>query len=135
MARKIILPEEINEKLDNLADLVEETNGILLYRRRGNSCPVEGLFMTGVGNAGHVQAYPERIKIANEFFKRNLKYQFVKFHTHSKGTIRRFGDYYSRHFSPEDINGIEEQLRHDREFIAMLVKCVLKNGKLKMNIN
>ena len=126
MTRKIILPEEVNGKLDNLAGLVEEVNGILLYRRRNDSCPVEGLFMTGVGSAGHVQASPERIEMSNEFFRRNPDYQFVKLHTHSKGTIRKFGDYYARHFSQGDIDGIKEQLRHDEDFIAMLVTPEVK---------
>ncbi|MBU0958740.1 MAG: hypothetical protein KKB31_02215 [Nanoarchaeota archaeon] len=126
MVRKILLPKEMDEKLDNLAGLVEEVNGILLYKRMGDSCPVDGLFMTGVGNVGHVQASPERIEIANKFFRRNPGYQFIKLHTHSKGTIRRFGNYYARHFSQGDIDGIKEQLKHDRDFIAMLVTPEVK---------
>ena len=121
MARKVLLPREIDGRLDNLTGLVEEVDGILLYRRQGDYCPIEALFMTGVGSAGHVQAQPDRMEVANEFFRRNPDYQFVKFHTHSKGTIERFGDYYARHFSQGDVDGIKEQLRYDRDFMAMLV--------------
>ena len=121
MARKVLLPREIDGRLNNLTGLVEEVDGIHLYRRQGDYCPIEALFMTGVGSAGHVQAQPDRMEVANEFFRRNPDYQFVKFHTHSKGTIERFGDYYARHFSQGDIDGIKEQLGYDRDFIAMLV--------------
>jgi len=121
MTRKVLLPREIDGRLDNLTGLVEEVDGILLYRRQGDYCPIEALFMTGVGSAGHVQAQPDRMEVANEFFERNPGYQFVKFHTHSKGTIERFGDYYARHFSQGDIDGIKEQLGYDRDFMAMLV--------------
>ena len=93
----------------------------LLYRPDGDYCPIEGFFMTGVGSEGHVQAEPERIEVANEFFRKNPDYKLVKFHTHSVGTIERFGSYYARHFSKGDIKGIQEHLRHDRDFIAMLV--------------
>jgi hypothetical protein len=121
MARKVLLPREIDERLNNLTGLVEEVDGILLYRRQGDYCPIEALFMTGVGSAGHVQAQPDRMEVANEFFRRNPNYQYVRFHTHSKATIERFGDHYARHFSQGDIDGINEQLRDDRDFMAMLI--------------
>ncbi|MFH1212035.1 MAG: hypothetical protein V1659_03850 [Candidatus Woesearchaeota archaeon] len=126
MARKVLLPKEIDARLDGLSGLIEEVDGILLYRRQGDYCPVEALFMTGVGSAGHVQAQPARIQVANEFFRQNPSYQFVKFHTHSKGTIDKFGQYYSRHFSRGDIDAIKEQLKHDRDFMAMLVTPEIK---------
>lgn len=130
MARKVLLPRELEGRLDNLTALTEEVDGILLYRRQNDYCPIEALFMTGVGSAGHVQAQPERMEVANEFFRRNPDYQFIKFHTHSKGTIDRFGQYYARHFSQGDIDGIKEQLRYDRDFMAMLVtpETKLLNG-------
>ena len=121
MTRKVLLPKDMESRLDTLTGLVQEVDGILLYRRQGDYCPLEQIFMTGVGTEGHVQAHPERMEVANEFFRRNPDYQFVKFHTHSKGTIRKFGDYYARHFSQGDIDGIKEQLRNNRDFIAMLV--------------
>ena len=93
MARKVLLPREIDERLDNLTGLVKEIDGILLYRKQADYCPIEALFMTGVGSAGHVQAQPDRMEVANELFRRNPDYRFVKFHTHSKGTIEKFGDY------------------------------------------
>ena len=126
MTRKVLLPRKIDRKLDNLTGLVEEINGILLYRRQGDYCPIEALFMTGVGSMDHVQAQSDRMEVANEFFSRNPDYQFVKFHTHSKGTIERFGEYYARHFSRGDIDGIKEQLQYNRNFMAMLVTPEIK---------
>lgn len=126
MTRKVLLPREIEKRLDNLTGLVEEVDGILLYRKQGNYCPLESLFMTGVGSEGHVQAQTDRMEVANEFFRRNPDYQFVKFHTHSKGTIERFGEYYARHFSQGDIDGIKEQIRYDGDFMAMLVTPEIK---------
>ena len=121
MTRTVLLPRDIEGRLNNFTELTQEVDGILLYRRQGDYCPLEQIFMTGVGTEGHVQAHPERMEVANEFFRRNPDYQFVKFHTHSKGTIERFGHYYARHFSQGDIDGIKEQLRDNRNFMAMLV--------------
>ncbi len=136
MTRTIILPTELENKLNNLTNLVEEVDGVLLYRRLGDYCPIEALFMTGVGNVEHVRAQPERIKVANEFFRENPDYRFVKFHTHSKGTIDTFGVHYATNFSSGDIDVIKEMLRDDPEFIAMLVTpatkllCGIDNPKL-----
>lgn len=122
MVRKVLLPREIDNRLNDLTHLVEEVDGILLYRRRvDDTSPVEDIFMTGVGTEGHVQSQPERMEVANEFFRQNPDYQFIKFHTHSRGTIARFGRYYAWHFSQEDLEGIQEQLQYDRAYMAMLV--------------
>ena len=47
MARTVLLPKKHREKLVNLTSLVEEVNGILLYRLQGSYCPVENIYMTG----------------------------------------------------------------------------------------
>lgn len=125
-ARKVLLPREISKKLTDLTRLVEEVNGILLYRRRGIYCFIDALFITGTGIAGHVDALLERVKIINEFFRVNSDYQFIKFHTHSKGTIEKFGQYFAKNFSREDINYIKKQLKHNRDYIEMLVTPEIK---------
>ncbi len=126
MARTVLLPRNLDERLVNLTGLRQELDGSLLYQRRGDLCPLEAIFMTGAGSEGHVQAKQDRINVLNEFFRRNPDYRFVKFHTHSKGTIARFGQRYANHFSQGDITGIKEQLRNDKEFMAMLVTPVTK---------
>ncbi len=126
MARTIVLPSELEKKLTGLASLREEVDGILLYRPRENLCPIEAIFMTGVGNEGHVQAQPSRVEIANEFLKRNPDYRFIKFHTHSRGTIQKHGAYYARNFSSRDIAVLQEQLKQDPAYIALLVTPATK---------
>lgn len=126
MARIVILPGELEQRLNNLTNLVEEVDGVLLYRRLEDYCLIESIFMMGVGKEGHVQAQLERIKIANDFFRRNPDYRFVKFHTHSKGTIDKFGEYYATHFSEGDIDTFRDMLEDDKEFIAMLVTPTTK---------
>ena len=121
MVRKVLLAREFDRTLDELAELNEEVNGILLYRPQRHYCPVEAIFMTGKGNVGHVRAEQERMDIANEFFSGNPDYLFVKFHTHSKGTIKRFGDFHATHFSEGDIESYDEQLKTNPEFIGMVV--------------
>lgn len=126
MTRIVILPRELEHRLNNLTNLVEEVDGTLLYRRLEDYCLIDSIFMMGVGKEGHVQAQPERIKIANEFFKRNPDYRFVKFHTHSKGTIDKFGQYYATNFSAGDIDTFKDMLEDDKEFMAMLVTPTTK---------
>src|SRR3989344_3878293 len=126
MARKVLLPREIGQRLDNLTGLVQEVNGILPYRKQGETCPLEAMFISGVGSEGHVQSLPERMHVANEFFRRNPDYQYVKFHTHSRVTIARFGDYYATHFSSIDLKVIEGGLKENMEYMAMLVTSKTK---------
>lgn len=121
MPRTIIIPREIEDRLTDLTLLKEESNGVLLYRRKGDECPVEYMQMTGIGDEGHVQSDPRRIKMLNKFFQQNPDYRVIKFHTHTVGTIKKHGRKYARQFSGGDIDGIREYLKHDREFIAMLV--------------
>lgn len=121
MARTVLLPKDIESRLYALTGIVEEVNGILLYRNQADYCPIETVFVTGVGNEGNVRSVPERMRIANEFLKNNPNYDFVKFHTHSVGTIARFGKYYATNFSQRDIECIEEQIRQNRTYMALLI--------------
>lgn len=121
MPRTIILPQSIEKRLDQLTSLKEETNGVLLYEKIDDLCFVDYLYVTGVGTEGQVWSDPSRVKIVDHFFKLNPKYQFIKFHTHTLGTIRSFGEQYAREFSEGDIETIKKQLSHDKEYMAMLV--------------
>ena len=121
MPRTIILPPELEQRLDDLAGLVQEVNGILFYRRQKDLCPIEQILITGSGTEGDVQTTDERIKVANEFFRRNPRYRPVEFHTHTKGTIRRFGDWYASNFSNDDIATVTAKLNEDPHYLALLV--------------
>jgi len=104
-----------------MAQLTNEVNGILLYRRQGDYCPIEAILTTGIGTTSHVVAEDSQMKVANEFFRKNPDYQYVKFHTHSQGTISQHGSYYETHFSDADIKSYQDQLRHYPDFIGMVV--------------
>lgn len=121
MARRVLLPHEIGIRLHRATNAIEEINGVLFYRAKGSDCPIESFFLTGVGNPGHVASKPERIEVVNEFLRRNPAYRFVKPHTHSVETIRQFGLYYVDHFFKGDFESYEDQLKHNPEFIGMLV--------------
>ncbi|NCN87134.1 hypothetical protein GW932_04835 [archaeon] len=126
MKRIVLLPKKFNERIDNLVGLQEEVNGILFYQPQNEFCPIESIFLTGIGNSGHVSSSSDRIKIANIFLKNNNSYNFVKFHTHSLGTIKKFGEFYSYNFSKEDIESYKEQLKYDTNFIGMVATPKIK---------
>lgn len=121
MARKVLLPQELERRLNKLTSLVQEVKGVLFYRPQEEYCPLETIFMTGVGTEGHVQANPGRLEIVNEFFKRNQDYHYVEFHTHCKGTIGEFGRYYAQNFSQQDIASLTQKLRDDAKYMHLLV--------------
>jgi len=134
MVRTVLLPRTLETKLSNLATLQEEVNGVLLYRPStgtrtdniaqtpdGDLCPVEEIYMTAVGSAGHVIADPDELRVLNEFFQKNQDYRFIKFHTHSKGTLEQFGEQFATSFSSGDIEAYDEQIERDNRFIGMLV--------------
>ncbi len=138
MKRTVLLPKELEQRLVSLANLKSEVNGVLLYRPKEEYCPIETIFITGKGTEGHVSSTPERMAIVNEFFEKNPEYNFVKFHTHSKGTIEKFGEYYARNFSEADLEGFKEHFKENKTYIGMLITpetrllCGLDNPKLEV---
>ena len=48
------------------------------------------------------------------------------FHTHTFATIQNHGEYYAEHFCTGDIQGYQEQLQHNPDFLAMVVTPVKK---------
>jgi len=141
--RIVRIPEVLSNRLDgilkNLAELKEETNGVLLYepveRTDHVDCRVDHLYMTGVGTAGHVKADQTRMDIINEFFQRHPEYRFVKWHTHSRGT----GEHWHKRLSQGDIDSYREQMRQDPEFMGMMVSpsgriLVARKGTADMEI-
>jgi len=126
MSRKIVIPWKINERLERLAQLQQETNGALLYvpekRPFGFNYNVRALYMTGVGTAHNVQADPRRMEIVNIFFEKHPGYGFVKWHTHCRET----GEQWYEKFSQGDINSYKWQLRQDRRFVGMMISPTRK---------
>lgn len=126
MVRVVLLPKDISNRLYNLTQLNEEIDGILFYRQQGDYCPIEASFITGVGTEGNVTQLPGRLEVVNEFLDKNPDYKYVQFHTHSKGTIRKYGQYYARNFSEQDYENIHHNLKDDENYMAMLVTSETK---------
>ncbi len=127
MARTIVLPYEINDKVTNLAaKLQEEVCGVLLYTQHQELCPVEYLFITGAGKVNQVSTLPTRLAVLNEFYKLVPAMKYVEFHTHSAGTIRDCGEYYARNFSGQDQQMMLERFSDDPAYLHLLFTPVKK---------
>lgn len=133
MSRTVILTRDDKIRLNNLTQIVQEVTGVLLYKERKDDdkrvkkvCPVDYSFILGIGDAGHSELVPERIEILNKFLRVNYDYKYIRFHTHTKHTIKKYGEYYATHFSDADIGIYEEELKHNKDFMAMLVTPVKK---------
>lgn len=120
MSRKVLLPKIIKKELGVLAGLVEEVNGAILYRRYEDFCPLEALFITGVGDIGNVNSEQERLNIVNEFFRRNPDYNFTKFHVHTPATIKKYGEHYAKNFSKGDIDSLNGYIKQNRDYTLLL---------------
>ena len=90
MKRTVILPEEIETRLEKLTKLDEETVGALLYRNQGGNCTIEYSFILGVGTPEEVRARRDRWEILNEFLRVNPDYKYVIFHTHTEESTSRY---------------------------------------------
>lgn len=128
--RVVLLPRELDETLDELAGIKDETNGVLLYRlqegKSGRYCPAVALYMTAKETPGHVKAEPQRMEVVNEFFQRHPDFRFVKWHTHSRGTIRMCGEYFATHFSGADTSDYDRRIEEEPSFIGMVATPVTK---------
>lgn len=136
MSRIVLNPTDLGQRLNQLANLAPETNGVLIYKPRRDICPVSTLLMTGKGTEGHVVSDPKRRELINMMLSQDPELRFIKFHTHTSETARRFGKQYLRQFSQGDLDAYREQFKHDKEFIGMLVTpttqllCGLDNPQL-----
>lgn len=121
--KTILIPKHIVNNLNSFTDLAEEVMGDLVCQYFPNErlYVVGASFMTGAGSPGSVASDPERLRVLNEFYNQNRDYKRIEFHTHSKGTLRMFGDYYGSNFSQQDLTNINEGLRDNPEYIAMLI--------------
>ena len=120
MPRRVLLPAAMRDRLHLLTQIVEETEGILFYRNQDGTCPLEGMYMTGMGSVGHVTTDPARTRVLNTFFEGHPGLRYIHFHTHTLGTVAQCGEYFANHFSGVDEATIAENLRADPAFMALL---------------
>lgn len=125
MKRHVLLPRSIDETIFKLTDLKQESAGVLIYTRNQHTCHIDHLYMTSLGDEGQAQSQPERTEILNHLFS-EVPFGYIDVHTHSKGTIQKYGQYYARHFSDQDMGNIVERVEDDREYMSMLVTPEIK---------
>lgn len=126
MRRAVILPTEIATTLDRLTYDKEEFTGVLLYREQSNICLIETLWGTHELDSpdrrcSNVRDDEKNREIINEFFRQFPEYRFIDVHTHTIETIRRNGWVYANNFSDGDIMTMEEKLRENPDYMALLV--------------
>ncbi len=125
MARTICLTPEIDAKLNEFAEKPYEVTGFLVYTPFNESgeeyCPIDHLFLAGIGSSSSVEPKKERIQILNGFLRENPEYRLIRFHTHSQGTLEQHGNYYDRKFSGVDKQSIQEEIIRNPDHIDMLV--------------
>jgi hypothetical protein len=120
MARVVQLPLEIANRLDELTTASQDSTGVLFYRTYGEDCSIEAMFRTSLGDE-HLPEARERMRIANEFIRRNAGYQYMSFHTHTPGAGEPRGkDYYKK------------QMADDSQFMALVV---MPNVKLILGVD
>ena len=123
MARTVALPRNLSQNLDRLAHVDSESNGFLLYKLYDDICLVDSMTITGVGDEGHVNV---REDLTDTLFNYVIRHGYdprhiVRFHTHTRGTIRKFGQHFARNFSKQDIDYYQKLLQEHPSFIAMVV--------------
>ncbi len=121
MVRDVLISKGLEAQLDSLTSLGEEVSGVLFYREQNGCCVVENMFLTGGDEAGYVDIRSERADIVNEFLKVNPDYNYVEFHTHSRGTVEKYGQHYARAFSEGDMGAFQEKLNNSIDYMSMLV--------------
>ncbi|MBP7708763.1 hypothetical protein KA107_03685 [Candidatus Pacearchaeota archaeon] len=123
--RNIIIPGEISSELKGLVEQRNESQGVLLYSAYPADgeliCPVFNFYKTGEGTPGHVSADERKLQAINSFLRQNSGvYSPIIWHSHSRGTVETFGDYFARNFSQEDLRVINKRTSEDPLYLAML---------------
>ncbi len=128
--RRLVVPKVIGKNLHGLTSLLEETKGALIYPRGLTYTPLKTLpekdyvaymYITGTGPPLCVPGDIRRNMVVNTFLERNPDYRFVDFHTHSKGTIAKYGKYYLSNFSPGDEEAIRDSFKNNPDYRHLLV--------------
>ncbi|MFH0713859.1 MAG: hypothetical protein V1722_04750 [Candidatus Micrarchaeota archaeon] len=123
----IVVPRHLHEKVKRLAELNVETDGAYFYTpqvSKGRTLwLVHSFIQLGRGSEVHVQAHPESIRAGNALLthlrsqKNNPDWEFIKVHTHCRGT----GKYWFDKFSSQDLDAVKEQLKEEsQKFTAMM---------------
>ncbi len=112
----IVVPRHLHDRLKRLAELEHETNGFFTYTSQVVSgrtlWQVHSFHMLGRGSAYHVSAHPAYLEAGNRFLEHLRRqspaagYEFLKVHTHCRGTGLEWFD----KFSQGDYAGVQAEL-------------------------
>ncbi len=122
MPRKVIIPTDVKDKLQQLTQLQNETQVLLLYQRNGNDCVVVSYFILG-GNESTTQTHGNSnlAKLIKEFLSENPTYKFIAGHTHTESIVSNRESHYADHFSTGDERTYTRALQTDPEFIGAVI--------------
>ncbi len=125
-AVEIVVPRHLHDRLKQLAQLNQETNGVFLYTPRVNrgktSWHVHSFVLTGIGTAEHVRAHPSRVSCVNslifDLHRKNpaVGWAFAKVHTHCRATGQEWFD----KFSQGDHESVRSQLSANPNYALLM---------------
>ncbi len=122
--RIIVLPASLKDTLKEIANKYNECAGALFYLPRKYEhavvCPLSHILILKEGTPGAVTLDYYDIKKIEKILN-NTRLNYILFHTHSTGTIEKYGAYYGTNFSEQDKQIINRFLRTRRDHISMLV--------------
>lgn len=134
MDRKILLPNELKEELFGLTRRNNEVRGFLLYRPTicdgSLICPLEEHITLAEGTESSVLMDQLNSRLMQEFLSQT-NYVFLDSHTHSEGSVARYGEYVASNFSYGDLYEFAKTRRTNPQYLHLLItpKRLLLNGE------
>lgn len=107
---KVFLPEKFRDKLMSNADIYnEEIAGFFICRKVGRDYTALKMILTGIGDEQNVDPNSTKYDALRELLNKYQKYDYVDFHTHSRGTIDKYGDKFGQGWSERDRENIRSK--------------------------
>lgn len=114
--RTVLLPQALDDRLQELVGLKQETAGVLLYVPQSATgrleLRVDGLFMLGRGTGHTVTLELQRYHIVENFLLLNPEYHHIEWHTHPLASTQE---------SSADLDAYGRRITENKEFIGMIV--------------
>lgn len=142
----VVLSKNHYEQITLATEINNEVTGVLI----GGEEIINGdtyfttnyVYVLGVGTAGSCLPEQRKIDVVNRIVKEmneeGKAYTMIQFHTHTKGTIEKYGEYYTDHFSSGDYNSFEAAERESERGIYNHVLFtpthILTWGKTKLSV-
>ena len=98
----ILMPVEFFDGLIGACNAQREIRGVLIVPkipRRDGELRVLSVLTTGYGSSGRTGVDDNKLKAINKLLAERNDVGIIEFHTHTTGTIRDYGQYFTDHFS------------------------------------